>query len=469
MHLKEEPQYIKLVPDFKPLPKYGHLSEITPEFAAIRSAVDKAYEGDAAIPPGGPDRSKLVTEILHFPARDGHSVELKVYKSPNVVENATLVYRMHGGGWVIGNHETDGAENVYAAFNPNLIVISVDYRMAPDHPFPQPINDCYDGLQWCINNAQSLGVDPSKIILAGSSAGANLAASLALIARDEGIKGILAQILNFLACAIPNSSRKISTIIACGGDVSSAVRGRFDATEACRVYENVKPTPPLVEDAESTSVQPSAEVIDDGPLVPLQDQQGSSISLERPDLQNSRGNENIRWLHSDSLPADETRLKMLFNLYFSRIHNLRCLGFIHKPSFMHSFDKGTLIQDYGDPVVHMVAAFGASCLYFDNPQLRHLAAYPDNSVAAGVSANISWTGYPAIPLPISDENFLARIFPPQAPRMADEAFANITNTRILNLRSNTIHLVNLRFRVLRLIREHRTAEDVSSPGSISSF
>lgn len=115
MHLKEEPQYIKLVPDFKPLPKYGHLSEITPEFAAIRSAVDKAYEGiwgaadwaafrgfvpqgDAAIPPGGPDRSKLVTEILHFPARDGHSVELKVYKSPNVVENATLVYRMHGGG-----------------------------------------------------------------------------------------------------------------------------------------------------------------------------------------------------------------------------------------------------------------------------------------------------------------------------------------------------------------------------------
>lgn len=73
----------------------------------------------------------------------------------------------------------------------------------------------------------------------------------------------------------------------------------------------------------------------------------------------------------------------------------------------------------------------------------------DNSVAAGVSANISWTSYPAIPLPISDETFLARIFPPQAPLMADEAFANITNTRTLNLRSNTIHLVNLRFKVLR--------------------
>lgn len=167
--LKDKPQFVDLDPGFKPLPKYGHLSEKTPEFLVVEDAIFAAYDqlwklpdiptfrqvagdSDAALPPGGPDRYRDVkTELLHFPARDGHLIELKVYKSPHVAPDATLMYRMHGGGmahvlsalstlgakyanliylaWCVGGHEVDGAENVYAATNPNIVVVSVDYRL----------------------------------------------------------------------------------------------------------------------------------------------------------------------------------------------------------------------------------------------------------------------------------------------------------------------------------------------------
>ncbi|KAI0440284.1 alpha/beta hydrolase fold-domain-containing protein [Xylaria telfairii] len=219
--LKDKPQYYDIDPDFKPLPKYGHLSETTPEFLEVEPFIGAAYDKfwgqpdmpsfreaagdpDATLPPGGPDRyNEVKTELLHFTARDGHLVELKVYKSPNVSPDATLVYRMHGGGFCVGRHEVDGAENVYAATNTDIIVISVDYRMAPENPFPKPVEDCWDGLLWCKKNAKTLGINPEKIIIAGSSAGANLSAVLAIMAREKGITGIIAQVLHFPAVCHP--------------------------------------------------------------------------------------------------------------------------------------------------------------------------------------------------------------------------------------------------------------------------
>jgi hypothetical protein len=114
--VKDRPEYTDLDAEFKPLPKYGHYSETTPGWEAIapdvRAAIDQLWtipdfptirklmgNPDAAMPPGGPDRYKEVnTELTHFPARDGHMVELKIYKSPQVKPDATCVYRMHGGG-----------------------------------------------------------------------------------------------------------------------------------------------------------------------------------------------------------------------------------------------------------------------------------------------------------------------------------------------------------------------------------
>ncbi|KAI1812260.1 alpha/beta-hydrolase [Poronia punctata] len=222
--LKEKPQYVNLDPNFTPLPKYGHLSEKTPEFLAVEPHIAAAYdkfwlgcpdfptfrreaEVEAEAAAGSPDpyRREVQTELLHFPARDGHLVELKVYKSPKVSAEATLVYRMHGGGFCVGNHETDGAENVHAATNPDIVVVSVDYRLAPEHPFPKGLEDSYDGLIWCQQNAKTLGINPSKIILAGSSAGANLAAVLTLLTHKNSIPGILAQILHFPTVCHPQA------------------------------------------------------------------------------------------------------------------------------------------------------------------------------------------------------------------------------------------------------------------------
>ncbi|KAK5991571.1 Esterase LipI [Cladobotryum mycophilum] len=221
MQLKEKTEYVDLNPDFKPLPKYGHLSTIAPEFEAIKSTVDEALaeiwsaedvkglrlrrgNSDAIIPPGGPDRAKeVISEFIRIPARDGHQIELKLYKSPTVQKDATLLLYMHGGGWVMGNHETNGAENVHAASHRNIVVLSVDYRLAPEWKFPHAIHDCYDALLWAKENASKLGIDPEKIIVGGTSAGGNLAAALALEARDNGITGIVGQILNFPAVCHP--------------------------------------------------------------------------------------------------------------------------------------------------------------------------------------------------------------------------------------------------------------------------
>ncbi|KAH6688429.1 Alpha/Beta hydrolase protein [Plectosphaerella plurivora] len=209
--LKPIPEYVDLGADFTPLPKHGHLSEKHPSFAAIEAPIGAAFSSlwalpdfiafreaagdpDAAMPAGGPDRYKdVVTELINFNARDGHQLELKVYKSPKVEPNATLMYRMHGGGWCVGSHEVDGVENVHAATNPRIVV----YQRAPEFPFPYGPNDSYDGLMWCRENSDFLGIDPEKIILSGSSAGANLAACLAIQCRDEGIPGIVAQVLHF--------------------------------------------------------------------------------------------------------------------------------------------------------------------------------------------------------------------------------------------------------------------------------
>ncbi|KAH7247855.1 Alpha/Beta hydrolase protein [Fusarium solani] len=219
MRTKSTPEYAEVTADFKPLPKHGHLSKKMPEYAAAEDQIRAGYtpiwgapdfpsmravagNADAPMPPGGPDRYRdVVTELIQFPVRDGTLIELKVYKSPNVVDDATLMYRMHGGGMVVGSHEVDGAENVYAATNPNIVVVSVDYRLAPEHPFPIPFQDSYDGLLWCKENAKTLGANPEKIILSGSSAGGSLAATVAVQARDDGLTGIVAQVLHFpLTC-----------------------------------------------------------------------------------------------------------------------------------------------------------------------------------------------------------------------------------------------------------------------------
>jgi acetyl esterase/lipase len=102
---------------------------------------------------------------------------------------------MHGGGFVIGSVDSHHDMAVQAAITAESVVVSVDYRLAPEHPYPAALDDCYSALTWVRAEAASLGVDTMRIAVAGISAGACLAAALALLARDRGGPLIAAQCL----------------------------------------------------------------------------------------------------------------------------------------------------------------------------------------------------------------------------------------------------------------------------------
>src|ERR1700760_5057469 len=92
----------------------------------------------------------------------------------------------HGGGWVIGDIETHDVVCRKLAHEGELIVISVDYRLAPEHKFPAAVDDAIAATKWVAANAKSLGIDASRLMVGGDSAGGNLAAVISLAARDGG-------------------------------------------------------------------------------------------------------------------------------------------------------------------------------------------------------------------------------------------------------------------------------------------
>lgn len=103
---------------------------------------------------------------------------------------------MHGGGYVLGSPELNDASNLALAAALDCVVVSVDYRLAPETPFPGALEDCYAALKWLWENADRLGVDRDRIAIAGESAGAGHAAALAIHARDRREVSICFQLLD---------------------------------------------------------------------------------------------------------------------------------------------------------------------------------------------------------------------------------------------------------------------------------
>jgi acetyl esterase len=95
-----------------------------------------------------------------------------------------LVY-FHGGGWVVGNLDTHDSQARGLCAGSGCAVVSVDYRLAPEHPYPAAPEDCYTAMEWVCEHADALGLDRSRLAVGGDSAGANLATVLALMARDR--------------------------------------------------------------------------------------------------------------------------------------------------------------------------------------------------------------------------------------------------------------------------------------------
>ena len=123
-------------------------------------------------------------------------VPLLVARPTGLRQHAPVLYHMHGGGMIGGSNRTGMQTILQEWAEPlELAVVSVDYRLAPEHPYPAGIEDCYAGLVWLARNAETLGVDPQRVITVGGSAGGGLTAALALMARDRKGPGILGQLM----------------------------------------------------------------------------------------------------------------------------------------------------------------------------------------------------------------------------------------------------------------------------------
>jgi acetyl esterase len=114
----------------------------------------------------------------------GGPIAVRIYR-PKDPLRAALVY-FHGGGWVIGSLEGADGPCRALANRSHCVVISIGYRLAPETKFPGPVEDAYAAVRWVADNSADLRIDPARIAVGGSSAGGNLAAAAALVARDRG-------------------------------------------------------------------------------------------------------------------------------------------------------------------------------------------------------------------------------------------------------------------------------------------
>jgi acetyl esterase/lipase len=105
------------------------------------------------------------------------------------------IYHTHGGGMVIGDRRLGVEGFAPLAAEHGAVIVSVEYRLAPEHPHPAPVEDCYAGLVWTARHADELGIDPDRILVAGGSAGGGLTAGIALMARDRGFPHLTHQVL----------------------------------------------------------------------------------------------------------------------------------------------------------------------------------------------------------------------------------------------------------------------------------
>ena len=123
-------------------------------------------------------------------------VRLRVHRPKGVDGVLPCVYSMHGGGYVIGTNAMD--DPIFDELCPKLgfVGVSVEYRLAPETPYPGPLEDCYQGLRWTYEHADELHIDPERLGVMGVSAGGGLAAALALLARDRGEVPVAFQLLD---------------------------------------------------------------------------------------------------------------------------------------------------------------------------------------------------------------------------------------------------------------------------------
>jgi acetyl esterase/lipase len=142
------------------------------------------------------DKAGVVIENRDIPGRAGApDIPVRIYSPENLSQPTPAILHIHGGGFVIGNLDSELGSCVALCRRLGVVVISVDYRLAPETPYPGPLEDCYAALEWVSSNSGSLSIDPARVAVFGQSAGGGLSAALSLLSRDRGGPKICFQFL----------------------------------------------------------------------------------------------------------------------------------------------------------------------------------------------------------------------------------------------------------------------------------
>jgi acetyl esterase len=168
-----------LHPDVQPLIAARASLPQGQNLAEDRQIWSEYARANAVPPPAG-----MIVENRMVPGRDGNAVPIRIYTPAGAGAKPALLY-FHGGGFVKGDCDTSDTNGWGLAAETGAVVISVEYRLAPEHPYPAALHDCVAALEHVAKNPGDYGVDASRIGVSGDSAGGNLAAAVALWARDH--------------------------------------------------------------------------------------------------------------------------------------------------------------------------------------------------------------------------------------------------------------------------------------------
>jgi acetyl esterase len=149
-------------------------------------------QGAPPLPTGAPvPMARVMDRKIETPEGD---LSVRIYHPREAAQLPVLVY-YHGGGWVLGSLDSHDSVVRALAAAADCIVVSVDYRLAPEHRFPAAVRDCVSAVRWAHAHAAEFGADPARIAVGGDSAGGNLAAVVALTLRDSGGPALVGQLL----------------------------------------------------------------------------------------------------------------------------------------------------------------------------------------------------------------------------------------------------------------------------------
>ena len=151
---------------------------------------DRLLELQPDVPPN--ERIATVDQVAAGP---DVQIPVRVYRPRDALGLLPCLMWIHGGGMIAGNIDMDDQMCERFADEAECMVVSVEYRLAPEHPHPAPVEDCFAALQWIATSTPELGVDAARIAIGGSSAGGGLAAATALVARDRGGPALCFQLL----------------------------------------------------------------------------------------------------------------------------------------------------------------------------------------------------------------------------------------------------------------------------------